>query len=321
MSLSLGSTTIGSLYLGSTKVGEAYLGNVKMYESIDPYNPLGLPPFTIRCQFTAGTTPAMGDSQTLVDATDNVWDITKNDTNWGNLFLQDATLVSVLGANSTGVTYMHGLFLSCTNLASVALFDTSSVLGVYYSQPGSMFGNCSSLTSVPCFDFSKVASLEQLFKACSSLVSIQDLKTDANTSLKATFMQCTSLKSAPNMNTSHVTTMEGTFNGCTALESVPLYDTSSVTAFYGGKRGGAFSNCSALKSIPLFNTSSATTVREMFKGCKNVESGALALYQQMSTQATPPTTHNNTFLNCGLNTTTGAAELSQIPSSWGGTGA
>ena len=33
MSLSLGNTTIGSLYLGSTKVGEAYLGNVKVYES------------------------------------------------------------------------------------------------------------------------------------------------------------------------------------------------------------------------------------------------------------------------------------------------
>lgn len=34
MSLSLGNTTIGSLYLGSTKVGEAYLGSTKVYQGI-----------------------------------------------------------------------------------------------------------------------------------------------------------------------------------------------------------------------------------------------------------------------------------------------
>ena len=33
MGISLGNTTIGSLYLGSTKIGAAYLGNVKVYES------------------------------------------------------------------------------------------------------------------------------------------------------------------------------------------------------------------------------------------------------------------------------------------------
>lgn len=286
----------------------------------DLYNPLGLPPFTIRCQFTAGTTPTMGDSQKLVDATDNVWDITKNDTNWTSLLYADTTLISVLGANTTNVTNMSRLFGSCTNLASVALFDTSSVLSIFNSNtPVSMFGICSSLTSVPGFDFSKVNSLEQAFRGCSSLVSIQDLKTDANTSLKGTFYGCTSLKSAPNMSTGHVTTMDGTFYGCTALESVPLYDTSSVTTFYSTSRGGTFHNCSSLKSIPLFNTSSATNVRQMFSGCTKVESGALALYQQMSTQTTPPTTHTNTFQNCGRDTVTGAAELAQIPTSWGGT--
>lgn len=288
----------------------------------DPYNPLGLPPFTIRCQFTPGTTPTKGDSQKLVDATDNVWDITKNDTNWSRLFYNDATLVSVLGANSTNVTQTWGMFMQCSNLASVALFDTSSVVKAYlayqYVAYG-MFGSCSSLTSVPGFDFSKADSLEQAFRGCTNLVSIQDLKTDAITSLKATFLGCTSLKSAPNMNTSHVTIMGGAFSGCRALESVPLYDTSSVTAFFDSNRGGAFYNCSSLKSIPLFNTSSATNVRDMFRGCTNVESGALALYQQMSTQTTPPATHVNAFQNCGRDTVTGAAELAQIPTSWGGT--
>ena len=55
--------------------------------------------------------------------------------------------------------------------------------------------------------------------------------------------------------------------------------------------------------------------------CLNVQSGALALYQQASSQTNPPSSHNNTFYNCGKFTTTGAAELAQIPSDWGGTGA
>jgi hypothetical protein len=62
-------------------------------------------------------------------------------------------------------------------------------------------------------------------------------------------------------------------------------------------------------------------MRRMFNDCLNVQSGALALYQQASTQTTPPSEYYNTFYNCGSNTTTGAAELAQIPSSWGGTGA
>jgi len=53
-----------------------------------------------------------------------------------------------------------------------------------------------------------------------------------------------------------------------------------------------------------------------FYGCVNVESGALALYQQASTQTNPPTNNYQTFTNCGSNTVTGVAELAQIPSSW-----
>jgi hypothetical protein len=54
----------------------------------------------------------------------------------------------------------------------------------------------------------------------------------------------------------------------------------------------------------------------MFYNCYKVESGAYALYQQASTQTTPPSSHSNTFRNCGRDTTTGAAELAQIPSDW-----
>ena len=216
MSLKLGSTSIGSIYLGNTKVAEAYLGNVKVYSSADPLNPLGLPPFTIRCQFSPGYTPSrwMGDSQTLVDAASNVWDIFKNSPYWNGLFTdeEERPLLSVLGANTSGVEEMSDMFEDHRSLTTVALFDTSDV-----------------------------TDMSQMFM-----------------------------------------------------------------------------NCRALTSIPLFNTSSVDNMEYMFYYCKNVQSGALALYQQASTQTTPPTNHRSTFANCGADTVTGAAELAQIPTDWGG---
>jgi surface protein len=104
-------------------------------------------------------------------------------------------------------------------------------------------------------------------------------------------------------------------NECVSLTSVPLFNTSNVTNMIE-----MFQLCSSLKSIPLLDTSSVTDMSGMCEYCYNVESGALALYQQASSQATPPG-HTNTFTRCGVYTTTGAAELAQIPSDWGGTGA
>jgi hypothetical protein len=45
-------------------------------------------------------------------------------------------------------------------------------------------------------------------------------------------------------------------------------------------------------------------------------STGIQLYNQMSTQANPHTSTTRCFANCGSNTTSGAAELAQIPSGW-----
>ena len=117
-------------------------------------------------------------------------------------------------------------------------------------------------------------------------------------------------------NTSNVTEMSSMFSYCVNLTHVPLFDTSNVTSMFD-----MFSRCSSLTHIPLFNTSKVTNMESMFWNCYNVESGALDLYLQASTQTNPPWNHSNCFHNCGSQTITGSAELSQIPSSWGGNGA
>ena len=204
------------------KVNHKWFKNV-----VDPYNPLHLPPFTIRVKYKQGTEPEVVQpypfdthhrpyertyTKTLVDAEDNIWDVTITDgqNDWRWLFNYGEDLLEVLGANSKGVNRSTYMFQYCNSLTSVALFDTSLV-----TEMGLMFDDCNSLTAVP-----------------------------------------------------------------------------------------------------LFDTSSAVETSYMFANCYNVQSGALALYQQASTQANPPLYHSHTFHNCGRNTVTGAAELAQIPTDW-----
>lgn len=191
-----------------------------------PVDP-GLQPFTIRIKCSAGTEPTglfwgfeedyPPCTKTLVNAADNIWDITYTGDGsdyilWDGMFNGLSNIIEVVDANVAGVYSMDNMFEGCTNLTSVALFDTSTV-----------------------------ASMGQTF------------------------------------------------------------------AFTG------------ITSVPLFDLSSCAYTSNMFYGCTAVTTGALALYQKTSTQATLPNSYGDMFENCGSNTPTGQAELSQIPTAWGGT--
>ena len=128
------------------------------------------------------------------------------------------------------------------------------------------------------------------------------------------FNSCSSITSVPLFDTSSVTNMAAMFVMCTSLTTVPLFDTSRVTDM-----STMFRSCDSLITVPLLDTSSVTNMNVMFNSCATVQSGALALYQQASTQTNPPALHTNTFQNCGFRTETGRAELAQIPADWGGT--
>ena len=264
----------------------------KWLYAVDPYNPLDLPPYTIRVKYKQGREPEIQGhtyTKTLVDRNENIWDITITDesTDWSGLFYypyeyQYDYLLEVLGANSAGITDMRNMFRSCQSLTSVAVFNTSSVTDMT-----TMFARCSSLMSVPLFDTSNVTNMTSTFAGCYSLTTI------------------------PLLDTSKVTDMTNMCFSCSSLTSVPLLDTSLVTSM-----SMMFMKCYRLTSIPLFNTSNVTFMNLTFSECYRVESGALALYQQASTQTTPPQQHLATFESCGIYTQSGAAELAQIPSDW-----
>lgn len=284
MSINKGSTNIGSIYLGSTKIGQAYLGSVKVFPH-SAYPPIATD--TVRLRFTDGVTPTFSKGTgTQLSTSPNVWDLTYVNSDWSNLLVNQTDLLEVIGLDATGVTNMDRMFYYCTSLTTVALFNTSSVTDM-----GEMFCGCYALQSVPQFNTRYVTDMGGMLSYCKSITTV------------------------PLFNTIAVTNMQHMIDHCDNLETVPTFDTRAVSNFdymlaYDPK----------LKSIPLFTTSRAVSVVGMCYHDYLVESGALALYQRMSTQSTPPASHSNTFKDCGRDTTTGAAELAQIPSSWGGTG-
>lgn len=102
------------------------------------------------------------------------------------------------------------------------------------------------------------------------------------------------------------------FDGCTGLQSIAQWPTSNVTGW-----DRTFRDCIKLQSIPAFDMSSTISMHQSFRNCFRVENGALNIYNQVKDQVED---HGlNVFTDCGLLSTTGRAELAQIPTSWGGT--
>jgi len=261
--------------------------------SPDPYNPLNLPPFTIRVKYKAGVTPTLNASNATkvqVSSEPNIWDITYQSSIWTGLFrlahLDEPAyddMLEVLGANTEGVTGLSHLFWKCTSLTKVALFDTRATTSIQ-----SMFRDCSALVDVPEFHFDNVTNAYHTFMNCSSLVSV------------------------PKFTFGSVKYLEEFFAGCASLISMPIFDDiSTVTSIER-----ICADCSSLTSIPLLNVPNVTRSLGAFKNCVNVANGSLAMYNYLANKDVQVTYHAQTFMNCGTNTTTGAAELRQIPLDW-----
>ena len=197
---------------------------------------------------------------------------------------ETATLVP--GTNDVYDVYKSGdsfkrLLYKSTNVTEVLGANTTGI-----THMGWMFYYCSSLTSVPLFDTSSVTYMAGMFTHCQ-------------------------ITTVPLYDTSSCTNTATMFSGCEYLTTAPLFNTSLCTDM-----SAMFSMCGSLTAVPLYDTSSCTNMAMMFMGCKKVESGALALYRQASSQAVPPSTYYSCFEACGSDTQTGSAELAQIPDDW-----
>ena len=198
------------------------------------------------------------------------------------------------------VTYMHGMFNSCSSLKSLDLrsFDTKNVTGM-----GQMFYLCEALTSLDLrsFNTANVDYMNTMFYGCSSLTSlnVSSFNTANVTDMGAMFSYCSSLTSLNlrSFNTTNVTNMGSMFYVCTSLTSLDVssFDTKNVTdmglMFYGcssltsldlrsfntanvKKMSYMFKDCTSLTSLDLrsFNTANVTDMNYMFRGCTSLTS-------------------------------------------------
>ena len=219
----------------------AYSGETLIYTNecelfwpgyIDPYNPLDLPPNTIRVRTKDGAAPiknifATYKSATLVAGTTDTYDVYKSGSDLTRLLYKSTNVSEILGANTSNVTNLKEAFAGCSSLTDVALFDTSSVTNMR-----SMFSNCSSLTygntTIPLFDTSNVTDMADMFYGC-PITTIPLFNTSSVTNMDGMFYDCKHLTSVPLLDTSSVTDMHSMFWGCLKITTVPLIDTSNVT--------------------------------------------------------------------------------------------
>lgn len=345
MSIYLGNNKITPFYLGSAEIAEAFFGSVRVYPD---YNPLGLPPYTMRFQFsdssynpnTSGTNWKSGSTWTQVSSDPNIWDYTHVNANWQNAFVDAWTVgtpnntATLLGANTTGITNMKSLFLGDSYLNPYKTFDTSGVTDM-----SNMFQGCNHLTDGMYYDTSNVTNMSSMFAGCYYLYRVPHYNTSRVTNMSNMFSGCEHLISVPLFDTHNVTNMSGMFaSSSIGGNKIPNFDTSSVTTmsdmFYGVHAtifnipfdtshvlymSRMFSHCTFMQQIPTLDTSSVRDVFEMFAVCPKVESGILDMYNQLSAQSAQLLRHGDCFSQCGSDTASGSAELAQIPSDWGGT--
>lgn len=215
--------------------------------------------------------------------------------------LKEADLSGLATDNVTSMDYM---FVGCTKLESVNLWNThKDNFMENVTSAKSMFSGCSSLKKLTFpkkVNPGKLESMASIFKYCSSLTSIDLSGWNLNnvTSMESLFQYCSGLASVtlPKVTSKKIQNMQYMFNGCSALTSVDLsgWNVENVRMMTNLFKGcfnlkeinlsgwvpksleeiyGMFSNCTSLESINLsgWNLENMKQIQYMFTGCTSLK--------------------------------------------------
>lgn len=223
--------------------------------------------------------------------------------------------------DNTHLAYITGMFQLCGSLKKVSISINNNSLD---SNAGYFLSGADNLTECtlhgftgfrdPSYAFNGTHSLESLKIVLQRGIGYFNLTGDCASMFSGCGLK-NMQSTIPVLGCSNVTDAPYMFTDTLTQELPMMIDTGSITDFTGFCQ-----NNSVLRTIPSMGVSSATAVDYMFTGCRNVQSGALALYKQLSTKATPPSTTTDCFSNCGIDTASGNIELAKIPTSYGGLG-
>lgn len=189
--------------------------------------------------------------------------------------LKEADLSGLATDNVTSMDYM---FVGCTKLESVNLWNThKDNFMENVTSAKSMFSGCSSLKKLTFpkkVNPGKLESMASIFKYCSSLTSIDLSGWNLNnvTSMESLFQYCSGLTSValPKVTSKKIQNMQRMFSGCSSLTSIDLsgWNVENVTDM-----GDLFYDCSNLKALNLsgWTPKSLTKIYRMFLNCTSLE--------------------------------------------------
>lgn len=279
------------------------------------------------------------ETATLVPGTTDIYDVYKSGNDFERLLFGCENVVEIISANTSHVVNMKAMCEYCFNLGKTCLFDTHNVTSMYRmfdcyegDNPDSKRGHLESvplfdtsnvtrmtgflasqrnITTLPQFDTHNVTEMIDMCYLCTSLVNVPVLDISSCTSLFRTFRSCRSLVEFPAWDCSTVQNMAMTFGECDSLRKVNVYNTQNVTTMQQ-----LFVMDTNFVNMPTFEVDSLTDVASMFDYCSSMPSGILDMYNRLDALGSQVTDHIYCFRNCGRNSPTGSAELSQIPSDW-----
>lgn len=203
-------------------------------------------------------------------------------------FLKDATRMffkctnlkeaDLSGLASDNVTSMEEMFIGCTKLEVVNLWNTHKdnfMENVTKTQK--MFHGCSSLNKLTLprkVKTEKLESMFDMFDGCSSLTALDLSAWNLNNviNMESLFKNCSGLTSValPKVTSKKIQYMQRMFSGCSSLTSIDLsgWNVENVT-----EMGDLFYGCSNLKAIDLsgWTPRSLTKISRMFLNCTSLE--------------------------------------------------
>lgn len=164
---------------------------------------------------------------------------------------------------------------------------------------------------------SHTCTVKSMFSNCSNLRDLNGLELNYGKliNLNNLFDSCGSLEHVPALNINDGVNCSCAFYCCSRLKEVPLMPYDKVA-----NAGGMFSNCLSITDVTrlLGLATACTNVSYLLNSCWWVVDGCLELYTALQASSAI-SSYSEAFANTGIN---GWNDVrSQIPSSWGGTGA
>lgn len=203
-------------------------------------------------------------------------------------FLKDATRMffnctnlkeaDLSGLASDNVTSMEEMFIGCTKLEVVNLWNTHKANFMEnVTKTQKMFQGCSSLNKLTLprkVKTEKLESMFYMFDGCSSLTALDLSAWNLNNvkDMESLFKNCSGLTSValPKVTSKKIQYMQRMFSGCSSLTSIDLsgWNVENVT-----EMGDLFYGCSNLKAIDLsgWTPRSLTKISRMFLNCTSLE--------------------------------------------------